>query len=83
MPVTKLADLHIHTHYSDGSLSPNDVVEEAIRNGLSCVAITDHDTVEGVPAVKEAALGKDLEIVEGIELSSEYSNQEIDRKSVV
>jgi predicted metal-dependent phosphoesterase TrpH len=77
MPVTQLADLHIHTHYSDSSLSPSDVVEESLRNGLSCIAIADHDTVEGLPFVKNAAAGKNLEIVDGIELSSEYSNQEI------
>ena len=77
MSVTKFADLHIHTHYSDGSFSVNDVVEEAIRNGLSCVAITDHDTVEGVSFAKKAACGKDLEVLNGVELSSEYSNQEI------
>mgnify|MGYP001590940594 CR=1 FL=1 len=75
--MTKFADLHIHTHYSDSTLSAGEVVEASIRNGLSCIAIADHDTVEGIGFVKEAALGKGLEVIAGIELSSEYSNQEI------
>jgi len=77
MSVTAFADLHIHTNYSDSSLSADEVVSEAIRNGLSCIAITDHDTVEGVHFAKKAAFGKNLEVIDGIELSSEYSNQEI------
>ncbi|MCX5681321.1 MAG: PHP domain-containing protein [Candidatus Omnitrophica bacterium] len=75
--MTKFADLHIHTNYSDSTLSASEVVDESIKNGLSCIAITDHDTVEGIGFVKKAALGKNLEVIPGIELSSEYSNQEI------
>lgn len=75
--MTKFADLHIHTNYSDSTMSAEQVVEESVRNGLSCIAITDHDTVEGVSVVREAAAGKDLEVIAGIELSSEHSNQEV------
>lgn len=75
--MTRFADLHIHTNYSDSSMSPQEVVEESLRNGLSCIAIADHDTVEGVPFVEKAAEGKSLEVIAAIELSSEENNQEI------
>lgn len=73
----KFADLHIHTHYSDSSLSPAEVVDEALRNGLSCIGITDHDTLEGVIPVKKAAAATSLEVIDGIELSSEVHDQEV------
>jgi len=77
MAAIKFADLHIHTHYSDSSLSPTEVVQEALENGLSCIGIADHDTLEGIDHVKKAAEGHDLEVLDGIELSSESHNQEI------
>ena len=42
------ADLHIHTYFSDSTSSPQEVVDDALKAGLSCIAITDHDIVEGV-----------------------------------
>ena len=67
----KYIDLHIHTNYSDGSFSPAEVVDYAHRVGLSAIAITDHDIVDGI---KEAIIrGNEcgIEIVPGIELSAE------------
>ena len=58
------ADLHCHTYYSDGELSPRAVVEEARRIGLRALAITDHDTMEGL---QELTPVPGLEIVPGIE----------------
>ena len=46
-------DLHIHTTASDGTFSPKEVVEEAVRRGLSVIAITDHDTTQGIPEALE------------------------------
>ena len=63
------ADLHAHTYFSDGLLSPEALVERARLRGLSAVAVTDHDSVEGVPRARAAA-GSQLEVVPGIELSS-------------
>ena len=62
-------DLHIHTTFSDGDMTPEEVVEEAKRIGLAGVAITDHDEVAGVDAALEVA-GGDLEVVPGVELST-------------
>lgn len=64
-------DLHIHTNASDGLLPPGEVVRLALERGLAAIAITDHDTTAGVPEAQAAALGTGLEIVPGVELSSE------------
>ena len=72
-----LADLHIHTYYSDSTSSPEEVVEEAIKNGLSCIAITDHDIVDGYAPALKAAQGRDLEVIPGIELSAEFEGRDI------
>ncbi len=71
------ADLHIHTYFSDSTSSPQEVVDDALAAGLSCVAITDHDIVEGVDPAIEAARPHALEVVPGIELSSEFENCDI------
>ncbi len=62
-------DLHIHTTYSDGDMTPEEVVKEAQRVGLAGVAITDHDEVTGVDVAREAA-GPGFEVVSGVELST-------------
>ncbi len=71
------ADLHIHTYFSDSTSSPQEVVDEALKAGISCISITDHDIVEGVDPALEAALPHALEVVPGIELSSEFENCDI------
>ncbi|MBN2406401.1 MAG: PHP domain-containing protein [Elusimicrobia bacterium] len=75
--MSKKIDLHIHTNYSDGTYTPEDVVRVSKDAGLSAIAITDHDTTEGiVPALKHAAkVG--IEVIPGIELSCEYNEVEI------
>jgi 3',5'-nucleoside bisphosphate phosphatase len=72
----KFADLHLHTVYSDGTYTPAELVSEAGRAGLSTIAVVDHDTVEGILPVLQAA-GSSLEVLPGIELSSEYDNLEV------
>lgn len=62
-------DLHSHTIFSDGALAPEAVVALAVERGLAALAITDHDSVEGVPRAREAA-GSAIELVPGIEVSS-------------
>ncbi len=69
-------DLHIHTTASDGTLTPTEVVQTAIENGLSAIAITDHDTTGGLEEALAAAEGTVLEVVPGIELSAEHGSGE-------
>ncbi|AKL97754.1 PHP domain-containing protein [Endomicrobium proavitum] len=64
-------DLHIHTHYSDGVLTPAEVVERAKKLKLAAISITDHDSVEGIEEAVSAAAGTNLEVIAGIELSSQ------------
>ena len=71
------ADLHIHTYYSDSTSSPQEVVAEAVKNKLSCISITDHDVIDGVLPTREAAKPFDLEVISGIELSSELEGRDI------
>ena len=71
------SDLHIHTNYSDGTMTPEEVVDEAIRLGISTIAITDHDTIDGVIVAYRYGQGKDLHIIPGIEFSSYLSPSEI------
>jgi len=75
--VSRVADLHIHTYFSDSSFSPDDVVREATRRTLACIAITDHDSLEGIAPALKAAADKDLEILPGVELSCEWQNRDI------
>jgi predicted metal-dependent phosphoesterase TrpH len=75
--MTKLADLHVHTFFSDGTYSPEELISETAKHGLSAVAVVDHDTVDGIEAVREAAKTKDIEILPAIELTAEYEGIEI------
>jgi len=63
------ADLHTHTTYSDGLLSPSEVVSQAKAANLRAIAITDHDEISGIDAALNAAKAFDVEIVSGVELS--------------
>ena len=63
-------DLHAHTYFSDGTSSPSELVELARERGLSALAITDHDTTEGIAEATVAAAEIALEIVPGVELST-------------
>src|SRR5262245_35971786 len=71
------ADLHVHTTHSDGAYTPAQVIDLARRSGLSAIAITDHDTLTGVGPARRAAEGTDVEVVAGVEVSSEYGGREI------
>ncbi len=73
----KYIDLHIHTDYSDGTFSPKEVIRYAQGIELSAIAITDHDCVEGILPALEAAKEMDMEIIPGVELSSEIDDFEI------
>lgn len=71
------ADLHTHTTCSDGRLSPSELVEHAADRGVKVMSVTDHDTVAGLSAAREAARKQDVDLVPGVELSVTVQNTEI------
>lgn len=71
------ADLHIHTSYSDGLFSPEEVVKLAHDVNLRAISITDHDTVAGIEEARLAAKELEVEILSGVELSCELEGTEI------
>src|SRR5580704_16230093 len=64
-------DLHAHTTASDGQYTPTELVRHAVELGLTAIAVTDHDTVEGVAEAVEAGTRYGVEVVPGIELSAQ------------
>ncbi|MGE5197073.1 MAG: PHP domain-containing protein [Deltaproteobacteria bacterium] len=73
----KFADLHTHTMFSDGTYTPAQLVAEASRLGLSAVAVSDHDSVDGIAAALEAARNTEIEVIPAIEMSTEYQGIEV------
>ena len=63
----KLIDLHLHTCYSDGELTPDDLIKLAEQRGLKTIAITDHDTLLGVKNINYKS--NSVKVIPGIELS--------------
>ena len=72
-----LCDLHTHSIFSDGTCTPEEVVDLAIDAGLSAVALTDHNTVSGLPRFMAAASGKNLDVALGTEFSTTYDGREL------
>ena len=71
------ADLHLHTHFSDGTYSPEELVAHAREKGLSAIALTDHDTVEGCARAAAACEEAGIEFVAGSELTADYKGTEL------
>ena len=73
------ADLHTHTNFSDGSFSPEELVAEAKKVGLTYLAVTDHDTVDGVRYLYENNLypNKSIKIIPGIEISANHPDHDV------
>jgi len=72
-----IVDLHTHTTESDGSFTPEELILEAKRVGLSAIAITDHDTISGIKKAAPVAVSNDIELIPGIELSTDYNGKEV------
>lgn len=70
-------DLHTHSTHSDGTYSPEELVLLAKTKGLSCIALTDHDTVSGIASCLEAGQIHDVQVIPGVELSASYGSIEI------
>lgn len=67
----KIIDLHIHTNLSDGALSPKEVIDEAVKNGVSVVAIADHDTIDAYnDELFEYAKEKNIKLIKAVEIST-------------
>ncbi len=73
----KFADLHLHTVFSDGTYTPEEIARRASFLGFSAISVVDHDTVSGIEKVVAAGQSYGLEVLPGIELSTEYENREI------
>lgn len=73
----KLCDLHTHSTYSDGTFSPARLIDEARQVGLSAIALTDHNSIAGLPDFLRAAEGSSVEAVPGIEFSTDYQDVEL------
>ena len=70
-------DLHTHSFNSDGTFSPTELIEEAERIGLYAIALTDHNTIAGLPEFLKAKEGKRVKAIPGVEFSTDYKNTEL------
>jgi len=73
-----MIDLHTHTTFSDGSLTPAELVGEATAVGLTAVAVTDHDTVDGLPEALAAGERLGIRVVPGVEINLEHERVTMD-----
>ena len=73
----RIIDLHVHSTESDGTLTPEDLVAEAKKVGLAAFALTDHDTCQGVGKAMPCAASAGIELIPGIELSTDYHGKEV------
>ncbi len=71
------ADLHLHTRFSDGTYSPAELAGQARQQGLSAIALTDHDTVEGCRETDRACRACEIEFIPGTELTAEHCGNEV------
>lgn len=70
-------DLHVHSNKSDGSFTPSELVDMAIAKGLTAFALTDHDTTAGVKEAVAYGQEKGIEVIPGIEFSTEYYGKDV------
>lgn len=71
------ADLHTHTTSSDGACVPSELLNLAISKGLSTLAVTDHDTIEGFLKIRDEAAALPIELISGVEITTRYKKKEI------
>lgn len=71
-----MIDLHCHSHFSDGILSPQALLQKALEARLEMLALTDHDTIEGLEALHAAAKNTPIQIINGIEISTRWKKHD-------
>jgi predicted metal-dependent phosphoesterase TrpH len=71
------ADLHLHTYFSDGTFSPEELVARAAHSRLTTIALTDHDTVEGCARMALECRNAAIEFIVGTELTAEFAGTEL------
>ncbi len=76
MVAGKIIDLHVHSNFSDGKLAPDALAARAKFNNVSVMAVTDHDTLEGVDANAAACRDNGVEFIPGVEISTRFDNKE-------
>src|SRR5271170_1039044 len=76
-PAAGFADLHMHTYFSDGTFTPEELAQRGAELGLIAMALTDHDTVEGCPRMAVACQGLGMEFIPGTELTAEFEGYEV------
>jgi 3',5'-nucleoside bisphosphate phosphatase len=74
--MNSFADLHIHSVFSDGILSPDEIFEKAELYGLSAISITDHDTVDGCIIAESIKVNYNIDFLNGVELSCHFQGKE-------
>ena len=72
-----MIDLHTHSSFSDGTVSPGGVIDLAEKAGITAVALCDHNTVSGLPEFLEAARNRTVEAIPGVEFSTDYGATEL------
>lgn len=72
-----MIDLHTHSHFSDGTDSPTELVRKAEKQKLEAIALCDHNTVAGLPEFMAAGKGSTVETIPGTELTAEFDNTEV------
>lgn len=77
MTDTRMIDMHVHSSASDGTFSPSALLAEAKKAGLCAMALTDHDTMDGIAEAVAASKELGIELVPGVELSTEFKDCEI------
>ncbi len=73
----QICDLHTHSVFSDGTYTPKEIIDEAIKLGLSAVALCDHNTIDGLAEFISAAKGNDIRAIPGSEFTVDYEGKEL------
>lgn len=83
LPESAAGDFHLHTEFSDGLYTPEELIKFAVEKKLNVIAVTDHDSMEGVAPVREAAKDSGVEVVAGVEFGTPTTDPAFDEIHIV